>query len=47
MKQTRYFIFPILVYGFTLLWAIDYETDIQPIFPDNCSGFYIDGISVF
>ena len=36
MKQIGYFIFSILVCGFTYLQAVDYATDIQPIFTANC-----------
>ena len=36
MKQIWYFIFSILVCGFTYLQAVDYATDIQPIFTANC-----------
>ena len=36
MKQIGYFIFSILVCGFTYLRAVDYATDIQPIFTANC-----------
>ncbi|HCN23896.1 MAG TPA: hypothetical protein DIS65_00820 [Candidatus Marinimicrobia bacterium] len=36
MKQIWYFIFSILVCGFTHLQAVDYATDIQPIFTANC-----------
>ena len=37
MKQIRYFIFPILVCGFTHLQAVDYATEIQPIFSSKCT----------
>lgn len=36
MKQIGYFIFSIFVCGFTYLQAVDYATDIQPIFTANC-----------
>ena len=36
MKQIGCFIFSILVCGFTYLQAVDYATDIQPIFTANC-----------
>ena len=39
MKKMRYFIFSILVCGFTHLQAVDYATEIQPIFNNNgCTG---------
>ena len=38
MKQTRYFIFSILLCMFTLLQAVDYANEIQPIFTANCTG---------
>jgi hypothetical protein len=37
MKKMRYFIFSILVCGFTHLQAVDYATEIQPIFSSNCT----------
>tara|TARA_Y100000758_G_C15909547_1_gene370905 strand:+ start:30 stop:668 length:639 start_codon:yes stop_codon:yes gene_type:complete len=38
MKQIGCFIFSILVCGFTHLQAVDYATEIQPIFDASCTG---------
>ena len=40
MKQTRYFIFSILVCGFANLQAVDYTTGIQPIFNASCTNWH-------
>ena len=38
MKQIRYFIFSISFCMFNNLQAVDYATEIQPIFTANCTG---------
>ena len=37
MSKMRYFMFSILLCGFANLRAVDYATEIQPIFNDHCT----------